>query len=99
MIYLSQSQQDFSKRVADAVSRGMTMRFFFDCTTKDQSLYDYQGTEFHNSQAAIEFAEAMAEMLGASLAGEWKRWSVEIRNAEGKKLGALRVGTVTPLAA
>ena len=75
------------------------MRFFFDCKTKDQSLYDYQGTEFHNSRAAIEFGEAMAEILRASLAGEWKTWSVEIRNAEGTKLGALSVGTVTPIAA
>jgi hypothetical protein len=75
------------------------MRFFFDCTTKDQSLYDYQGTEFHNSQAAIEFAEAMAEILRASLAGEWRSWSIEIRNAEGTKLGVLPVGTVTSIAA
>lgn len=75
------------------------MRFFFDCTTKDQSLYDYQGTEFHNSQSAIEFAEAMTEILRASLAGEWRSWSVEIRNAEGKKLGDLPVGIVTPVAA
>lgn len=25
-------------------------RFFFDCTMKDQSLYDYQGDEFQSPQ-------------------------------------------------
>jgi hypothetical protein len=75
------------------------MRFFFDYTTKDQSLYDYQGNEFRNSQNAIEFAEAMAQFLRDSLTGEWSGWSVEVRNAEGKKFFSLPVGGSASIAA
>ena len=73
-------------------------RCFFDYTTKDTSLYDYQGLEFPNSQGAIEFAEAVVEDLKHSLIGEWSNWSIEVRNAEGKKLLSLSVGTAPPIA-
>ena len=36
---------------------GTAMRFFFDYTAKDQSLYDYRGDEFRNSVAAIDFRD------------------------------------------
>jgi len=75
------------------------MRFFFDYTTKDQSLYDYQGNEFRNSQDAIEFAGAIAQFLRDSLTGEWNGWSVEVRDAEGRKSFSLPVGSSASIAA
>jgi len=74
-------------------------RFFFDYTTKDQSLYDYQGSEFRSSQGAIEFAEAIAQGLKHSLTGEWNKWSIEVCTAEGRKIFTLPVEAAAPLAA
>lgn len=74
------------------------MRFFFDYTTRDRSLYDYRGDEFRTAQAAIEFAAAIAEDLKHSLANEWLGWRVEVRNTEGVKLFSLPVegaGTIS----
>lgn len=75
------------------------MRFFFDCTTTDQTLYDYQGNEFRSCEGAFEFAGAMVQHLRDSLAGEWNSWFIEVRNAEGKKLLSLPVRTATSIAA
>jgi len=75
------------------------MRFFLDYTTQGQSLYDYQGDEFLSSKDAFEFAEATAQALKNSLKGDWTGWSVEVRNAEGRKLFTLPVDVATPLAA
>lgn len=75
------------------------MRFFFDCTTKDQLMYDYQGTDFRTSQGAFEFAEAMVQHLRDSLTGEWSSWSVEVRDAQGKKLFSMPVGSAAQVAA
>ena len=47
-------------------------RFFFDYTAKEQSLLDYGGHEFRSSQAAIEFAEAIAHDLKHSLTENWR---------------------------
>jgi len=66
-------------------------RYFFDYKAKDQSLYDYQSDEFLSSKHAFEFAEATAQSLKNSLNGNWKGWSVEVRNAEGRKLFSLPV--------
>jgi hypothetical protein len=68
------------------------MRFFFDYTTRNQALLDYQGQEFRSPQGAIEFAETIAENLTYSLSSNWIGWSVEIRNAEGKKFAKIPVG-------
>ena len=61
-------------------------RFFFDYTAKEQSLLDYGGHEFRSSQAAIEFAEAIAQDLKHSLTENWRGWSVEVRNVAGMRL-------------
>jgi hypothetical protein len=75
------------------------MRYFFDYTAREKALYDYQGTEFHSSQSAFEFAETMAQVLRNSLTGEWSNWSIEVRDAEGKKFLSLPVGIAAPIAA
>jgi hypothetical protein len=74
-------------------------RYFFDYKAKDQSLYDYQGDEFMSSEHAYEFAEATAQSLKNSLRGDWRGWSVEVRNAEGRKLFSLPVDIPSPIAA
>ena len=74
-------------------------RFFFDYTTNDHSLYDYCGHEFVSLQSAIDFAQATVQVLQHSLAGGWNGWSIEVRNAEGKKFVALPIGSAGPIAA
>ena len=64
-------------------------RFFLGSTTKEQSLLDYGGHEFRSSQAAIQFAEAIAQDLKHSLAENWRGWNVEVRNATGMRLLSL----------
>ncbi|MGB7254211.1 MAG: response regulator [Xanthobacteraceae bacterium] len=67
------------------------MRFFFDYTTTDQSLRDYQGDEFLSSKGAFDFAAATAQTLRSSLNGEWAGWSVEVRDANGTKYFSLPI--------
>jgi len=74
-------------------------RFFFDYTTKDQSLYDYRGDEFVNSQSATEFAQATAQVLTHSLSGDWAGWSIEVRDAQGKKFFSLAIDNAAQIAA
>jgi hypothetical protein len=75
------------------------MRYFFDYRATEKILYDYQGAEFHSSQSAIEFAEATAQHLRDSLAGEWSSWSIEVRSPEGKKFLSLPIGAAASIAA
>ena len=44
------------------------------------------GDDFLTPQAAIEFAQATAQVLTNSLSGDWVGWSIEVRNAEGKRI-------------
>ena len=75
------------------------MRFFFDYTKKDESLYDYRGDEFTNPTGAIEFATEIALNLRHSLTTDWIGWSIEVRNAEGEKFYSLPVDAADMLAA
>ena len=75
------------------------MRFFIDYKAKDQSLYDYQGEEFMSSKDAYDFAQETAQSLKNRLDGEWKDWSVEVRDAEGRKYFSFTVGTDRAIAA
>jgi hypothetical protein len=73
---------------------GLAMKhFFFDLTTTDQSMYDYRGDAFSSSQSAIEFAQEAATLLKHSLSNDWTGWSLEVRNAEGKKFFSMPVKT------
>jgi hypothetical protein len=66
-------------------------RFFFDYRTSDQALYDYGGQEFGSVRSAEEFAQMIVQDLSYSLTTDWNGWSVEVRNAEGRKLLSLPV--------
>lgn len=68
------------------------MRFFFDYVREDRSLFDYRGEEFHSSDSAINFAEAIVQDLKQSLSADWNGWSLEVRNVAGKKLLTLPIG-------
>ena len=69
------------------------IRFFFDYTTKDQSLFDYRGHDFRSPHGALDFAEAIVLDLKHSLQTDWSDWSVEVRNVEGKKIFSLPIGS------
>jgi Domain of unknown function (DUF6894) len=66
-------------------------RFFFDYRTSDQALYDYGGQEFRSIRSAEEFAQMIVQDLSCSLTTDWNGWSVEVRNAEGRRLLSLPV--------
>lgn len=66
-------------------------RFFFDYRTKDQSLFDYRGQEFHTLQGALEFAEAMVHDLTHSLTENWTGWHVDVSSADGQKYFSLPI--------
>jgi len=74
-------------------------RYFFDYTSRDRSLYDYQGEEFLSSSAAYEFASASAQSLKNSLASDWGGWSIEVRDAIGQKLFSLPISLGNRIAA
>jgi hypothetical protein len=69
------------------------MRFFIDYKREDQSLYDYQGDEFISSKDAFDFAEETAQSLKNKLDGDWIGWSVEVRDAGGRKYFSVPVDT------
>lgn len=66
-------------------------RFFFDYRASDQALYDYGGEEFGSVRSAEEFAQMIVLDLSYSLTTDWSGWSVEVRNAEGRRLLSLPV--------
>jgi hypothetical protein len=70
------------------------MRYFFDYTTKGHSLLDYGGEEFHNTAAAIEYAETIAEHLTHNLTNQWAGWSIDVRNEDGERHFLLQIGAV-----
>jgi hypothetical protein len=74
-------------------------RFFFDYTTKNQAMYDYRGDEFASPESAIEFAQATATILEHNLTGAWHGWSIEVRNAEGKRFFSQPVEIAARIAA
>ena len=74
-------------------------RFFFDYTAKDRSLLDYLGDEFRSPQAAVDYAETIAENLKHSLTEDWTGWSIDVRNAQGTRLFSVGVDTAGLMAA
>jgi hypothetical protein len=75
------------------------MRFFIDYETKGKSLYDYQGDDFMSSKDAFDFAQESAQSLKNTLDGDWIGWSVEVRDAQGRKYFSFQVGADHVIAA
>lgn len=80
-------------------SKKRAMRFFFDYTKRDESLFDYRGDEFLSPKSAIDFAHAIAQHLKNSLSEDWLGWNVEVRDAEGSKLYAVAVDAIEAMVA
>ena len=71
------------------------MHLYIDYRTDGESLYDYRGEDFLSAEDAYDFAEATAQTLNNKLDGDWKGWSIEVRNAEGKMYFSIPVGNST----
>jgi hypothetical protein len=80
-------------------STGQPNAFLHRLQKKDQSLYDYQGDEFMSSKDAFHFAQETAQSLKTKLDGDWVGWSVEVRDAQGRKYFSFPVGTDRAIAA
>jgi CheY-like chemotaxis protein len=61
------------------------MRLYLDFKSKSRVLYDYAGDEFLSTEDAYDFAAETADGLKNQLDRAWVGWSIEVRNAEGKK--------------
>jgi hypothetical protein len=61
------------------------MRYFFDLTGAEHSLFDYKGDEFHSLNGAQDFAAAIAQRLANTLSEDWAGWTVEVRSPGGEK--------------
>jgi hypothetical protein len=66
-------------------------KYFFDLVGHDHSEYDYQGQLLSAPEKALQLAELIAldcEMCGE---GEWSRWTINVRNAQGQHFFAIPV--------
>jgi CheY-like chemotaxis protein len=72
------------------------MHLYLDLLTEGEYLYDYKGNEFLGANDAYDFAETTVEVLKNELDGAWSGWSVEVRNAEGRKLFSLPICALEP---
>lgn len=61
-------------------------RYFFDLVSGSRAEYDYQGRELGTPEQARELAELIAlDLEIASSDGQWTGWSVDVRNARGRR--------------
>jgi hypothetical protein len=67
------------------------MRFFFDCASREEVVFDYVGHDFPNSRSAIEFAHEKLMLLKNCLTRDWAGWSIEVSDACGAKLCSLPI--------
>ncbi len=76
------------------------MRLYLDYKSKSRVLYDYAGDEFRSAEDAFDFATETANGLKNQLDSAWAGWSIEVRNAEGKKYFTLALdgAETSPLA-
>lgn len=75
------------------------MRYFFDLTRAEGSLFDYKGDEFTSVNAARDYARTTAQRLANNLSGEWAGWTLEVRCPTGQKYFSIPIGEPIGLAA
>jgi hypothetical protein len=68
------------------------MRFFFDLTSEEDAVIDYNGLEFNSSRGAINFAQERQQLLNNSIKNEWVGWSMRVFTPEGQNICALPLG-------
>ncbi len=70
------------------------MQFYLDLLSRGKHLYDYKGNEFLSANDAYDFAQTTAEVLKNQLDGAWNGWSIEVRNAEGRRFFSLPISSL-----
>jgi hypothetical protein len=86
-IGVSERQIDFGSHVCEATgSECIIMRFCFALTSPRHSESRLRVGEFPSAQRALQLAELIAFELGAEADGNWRDWTVEVRDAEGRGL-------------
>jgi len=78
-----------TKYVKLPVKGEVMKRYFFDLGREGQSVYDHQGRDFQNDDAAYQLAELIA--LDLEVEGEWVGWTVAVRSPEGRSIFSIPV--------
>lgn len=73
------------------------MRFFFDLKNEQHKVLDYRGEDFGHHEAAIDFAEAVADDMRHRVSGQWLGWSVEVLDEIGRQFISIPIATVAPV--
>jgi hypothetical protein len=67
------------------------IQFCFALTSPRHSESRLRVGEFPSVERALQLAELIAFELGAEADGNWRDWTVEVRNVEGRRLFAVPV--------
>jgi hypothetical protein len=67
------------------------IQFCFALTSPRHSESRLRVGEFPSAERALQLAELIAFELGAEADGNWRGWTVEVRNSEGQRLLAVPV--------
>lgn len=67
------------------------MRFFFDCTSNDDTILDYRGEGFKGSGSALDYGKTIAEHLRCALNRNWRGWTLAIRDVQGRTVHQLPI--------
>jgi hypothetical protein len=91
-IGVSERQPDLGSHAREATgSESIMMQFCFALTSPLHSESRLRVGEFPSAERALQLAELIAFELGADADGNWRDWTVEVRNAEGRSLFAVPV--------
>lgn len=67
------------------------IQYCFALTSPRHSESRLRVGEFPSAERALQLAELIAFELGAEADGDWRDWTVEVRNSEGQRLFAVPV--------
>jgi hypothetical protein len=71
---------------------GISMhRYFFDLVSQNRTQHDFRGQECPSLEEAFQLAEIIAFDLELESHGEWRGWSVRVRNSDGTQLFSVPV--------
>jgi hypothetical protein len=91
-IGVSEHQIDLDSRVREITgSETIMIQFCFALTSPRRLESRLRVGEFPSAERAHQLAELIALELGAETDGDWRDWTVEVRNTEGRTLFAVPV--------
>jgi uncharacterized protein DUF6894 len=91
-IGVAERKINLGSHVCEAIgSESMMMQFCFALTSPRHSESRLRVGQFPSAERALQLAELIAFELGAETDGNWRDWTVEVRNAEGRSLFAVPV--------